>query len=70
MAQRSSHLTSNMIYRLPTVIDMTGLSKSSIYHYMSQNAFPSQVRIGVRAVGWLDSDIQKWISNQASHHKV
>lgn len=49
------------IIRLPNVIKMTGLSRSSIYAMMDKKLFPLSLKIGPRAVGWLDTDIQEWI---------
>ena len=40
------------MYRLPEVMDMTGLSRSSIYLRISTNEFPKPVKIGRRTIGW------------------
>ncbi len=52
------------ILRLPDVKALTGLSRSSIYLYIQSGFFPSPMKIGVRSVGWLESDIQEWISTR------
>ena len=49
------------IVRLKEVIAQTGLSRSTIYHYISKGLFPSQIKLGTRAVGWRHHDIQNWI---------
>jgi prophage regulatory protein len=49
------------ILRLPSVIKLTGLSRSSIYVRIAQGSFPRQVSLGPRAVGWRSADIQKWL---------
>jgi len=49
------------ILRLPRVIERVGFSRSAIYDFVSKGGFPRPVKIGVRAVGWLDSDIDAWI---------
>ena len=39
-----------------------GLSRSTIYEYMSLNQFPRPVPLGSRnAVGWVESEIDAWI---------
>jgi prophage regulatory protein len=48
------------IYRLPEVMDMTGLSRSSIYLRVSTNEFPKPVKIGRRAIGWPEESIIAW----------
>ncbi len=51
------------IYRLPEVMTITGLSRSSIYLRMSTNEFPKPIKIGRRAVGWTEDSIITWQSN-------
>lgn len=46
--------------RMPTVRRLTGLGRSTIYRLMANRKFPAQVRIGVRAVGWRWSDLERW----------
>ena len=48
------------IYRLSEVMDMTGLSRSSIYLRISTNEFPKPVKLGRRAVGWPEESIIAW----------
>lgn len=48
------------IYRLPEVMNMTGLSRSSIYLRVSTNEFPKPIKIGRRAVGWPEESIIAW----------
>ena len=52
------------ILRLPDVIDRVGFSRSTIYDFIAKGRFPTPIRIGTRAVGWLDSDINDWINQQ------
>jgi prophage regulatory protein len=54
------------LLRLPEVKATTGLSKSSIYARISGGTFPKQIPIGPRLVVWVESDIQKWITEQVS----
>jgi prophage regulatory protein len=55
---------SQAILRLPAVKQRCGLSRSSIYLRISQGAFPKQVNLGSRAVGWIESEIEEWLSRQ------
>lgn len=50
------------ILRLPQVKAITGLSKSSIYAMIASGDFPSQVRLGSRAVGWLADAVFAWVA--------
>ncbi|MCU8152635.1 helix-turn-helix transcriptional regulator [Vibrio vulnificus] len=52
---------SNKIIRLPEVIKVTGLSRSTIYLRMSKGDFPKSISLSERAVGWLETDVDDWI---------
>ena len=56
----------NRILRLKDVIDRTGLSRASIYEMIGRQppAFPKQIKLGVRSVGWLENEIDAWIENK------
>lgn len=48
------------IYRLPQVMEMTGLSRSSIYLAVSRNKFPKPMKLGSRAIGWKEEALAQW----------
>jgi len=58
------------ILRLPAVKVRTGLSRSTIYHRISEGSFPRPVGLGGRAVGWVESEVQRWVEQriEASRH--
>ncbi|MCG9054755.1 AlpA family transcriptional regulator [Laribacter hongkongensis] len=57
------------IIRLPQVREMVGLGTTAIYGKIKAGAFPRQIKIG-RASGWLESEIQDWISQQITHNRM
>ncbi|NOG32474.1 AlpA family phage regulatory protein [Halomonas sp. TBZ9] len=38
------------------------MSTSTLYRLMDQKRFPPPVRIGGRAVAWVESEINEWIA--------
>lgn len=52
------------ILRLHQVKSRTGLSRSSIYLAVKNDAFPKSIQLGVRSVGWVESEIDGWISER------
>jgi prophage regulatory protein len=60
---------SNKINRLPTVIEKTGLSRSSIYLRMNKGEFPQSISLGDRAIGWLEADIEQWLEDKITASK-
>ena len=67
------------IIRRKQVEARTGLSTSTIYAKMVPNkkrpndydaTFPKPVKIGVRAVGWVESEIDQWIAAQIERSRA
>lgn len=46
--------------RMPTVMRMTGLGRSTIYRLIADRKFPRPVRLGPRAVAWRRADLDQW----------
>ena len=54
--------------RMPSVLRMTGLGRSTIYRLIAEKKFPRPVRIGDRAVAWRQTDLDSWSKAlEASH---
>jgi prophage regulatory protein len=54
------------ILRRKDVEATVGLSRSTIYHLISQGLFPAPIKLGKRAVGWKVSDIETWVNDRTS----
>jgi prophage regulatory protein len=52
------------ILRLPDVLRRVGLQRSSLYAMIAEARFPAPVRLGLRSVGWRESDVVRWISER------
>lgn len=58
------------ILRLNEVMDKTGLKKTSIYKLINNKAFPEALALGERAVGWLESEIDSWITERIKQRNL
>ena len=52
------------VIRLPEVCSVTGLCRSMIYQLESDQRFPKRIKIGARAVGWVEGEVQEWLAIQ------
>jgi len=52
------------LLRLPQVMDMTGLGRTKIYALQAEGSFPMRVQITPCCVGWVEQEIQAWISKR------
>lgn len=57
-----NNLTGDSILRLPEVLAIVGLSKSTLYAMMKDGRFPENVPVGKRAVGWKASKVFGWVA--------
>lgn len=64
VAQQVRDIKSKRVIRLPKVIEKTGLRRSSIYAAMKDQRFPSSINLSLRCVGWLENEIDQWISDR------
>lgn len=50
--------------RLPQVVEMTGLAKSTIYKWIRLGEFPKQIQLGGKSVVWNERDVIDWMNQQ------
>jgi prophage regulatory protein len=51
------------ILRIKTVLERTGLSRSTMYRKMQNGTFPKNVQISERCAGWRESAVSAWLHN-------
>lgn len=54
-------------YRLPDVVRITALSRSTIYRRIAEGRFPQPVSLGGKASGWARGELQRWIDDPAGY---
>ena len=50
--------------RLPEVMHLTGLSRSTLYLRAARGTFPPPIKLGNRAVGWDSAAVEQWIEQR------
>jgi prophage regulatory protein len=55
--------SNDRILRVKTVLDRTGLSRSTLYRKIQNGTFPRQVQISTRCAGWRESAVNAWMRN-------
>lgn len=58
------------ILRRKQVVARTGLARSTIYDYIKAGTFPAPIRLGEKAVGWVESEIDAWIAARIESRKA
>ncbi|HBU95290.1 MAG: AlpA family transcriptional regulator [Leclercia adecarboxylata] len=60
---------SKSLIRLPEVQRRTGYSKAWIYRLISEKRFPSSIKIGSRAIAFVESEIDEWVNQRIAESR-
>ena len=55
------------IMRIPEVVKVTGLSRTTIWRRVKSGDFPPPVRLGslaTRSVGWREGEVKRWLDSR------
>lgn len=53
-----------LLLRLPDVLCIAGISKTTLYGLIKSGAFPAPVPLGGRAVAWASTEVEAWVANK------
>ncbi len=59
-------MKSERLMRKPIVLDITGLTNSTLYYFINEGTFPKPVKLGKRTVAWKESDITAWVNSRSN----
>ena len=52
------------VLRRDQVLARVGISRSTLYEWVKTGAFPPPVRLGARARGWIESELDEWLATR------
>jgi len=53
--------TARQVLRLPEVMRRTGKRRTSLLQAIQRGEFPKPIRLGARAIGFIQSEVDAWI---------
>ena len=56
-------LPANGFVRMPTVMAVVGLARSTIYELIQKQRFPAPEKLTAHAAGWRVADVRAWLEN-------
>lgn len=54
------------LMRIREVLQLSGLSRATLYREIKSHAFPAPVKLSLRSVGWLQDDVTQWLQARVS----
>jgi prophage regulatory protein len=58
------------LLRLPQVMARVGLKQTRLYQLVGDGEFPAPVRLGDRAIAWVEEEVDEWIRKKAANPRV
>jgi prophage regulatory protein len=52
------------LLRTKQVVELTGLSRMTIYRLEKSGAFPARRQLGSNSVGWIEEDVADWVGSR------
>ncbi len=54
----------NRLLRVKSVLELTGMTESTIYREISRGEFPRPVKLTKRTAAWVESEVAEWITKR------
>ena len=54
------------LMRIREVLQLSGLSRATLYREIKSHTFPAPVKLSSRSVGWLQDDVTQWLQLRIS----
>ncbi|MBN3344171.1 AlpA family transcriptional regulator [Pectobacterium brasiliense] len=58
-----NEIVGKRLIRVPEVLRRVGFSRTKMYELIKEGRFPDKVKIGLRSVAFVESEIDAWIIN-------
>jgi len=62
--------TSQSLLKFKDVVQLTGLSRTTIYNLLAENKFPKRIQITKQRIAFLSTDVDKWIIETAKAGRI
>lgn len=54
------------VLRIDDVVGLVGMSRAWLYKRMAAGGFPKPLKLGLKAVGWRQSEVLRWIDERSA----
>ena len=56
--------TAPRFVRLPEVLNLVGVTRSTLYRWMDEGTFPKQIHLGPRTIVWNEREVVQWMEDR------
>lgn len=58
------------LIRMPEVLSKTGFKKFWIYLLISNDSFPKPIKMGARAIAFVEAEIDQWVEDRINESRI
>jgi prophage regulatory protein len=58
------------LLRRKQILELLGVSHSTLYSWMDAGKFPRPIRIGENSIAWLRTEIEAWLEQRAQERRA
>jgi prophage regulatory protein len=55
------------LIKLPQVMQITTLSRATVYRLIAKGEFPKQIKLSERASAWIEHEVHEWLDNRINN---
>jgi prophage regulatory protein len=55
------------LIKLPQVMQITTLSRATVYRLIAKGEFPKQIKLSERASAWIEHEVLEWLDNRINN---
>ena len=56
--------TAPRFLRLPEVLNLVGVTRSTLYRWMDAGSFPKQIHLGPHTIVWNEREVVQWMEDR------
>lgn len=64
-----NEIAGERLIRVPEVLSRVGFSRTTLYERIKEGSFPDRVKIGLRSVAFVESEIDAWIEKMIAESR-
>ncbi|STG42987.1 regulatory protein [Escherichia coli] len=64
-----NEIAGKRLIRVPEVLSRVGFSRTTLYERIKEGSFPDRVKIGLRSVAFVESEIDAWIEKMIAESR-
>ena len=58
------------LLKLPDLIEITGMSRSTILRMIDEGKFPRPIKLNLRTNAWVEAELKDWVNSRIAEREL